>query len=50
MGICVGAKWLVLLEAQHQIEGVLLTLEGIEFGKVEQCILDIYNQIVAGRF
>jgi hypothetical protein len=31
-------------------EGMLLTLEGIEFGKVEQCILDGYNEILPERF
>ena len=40
----------MLLEAQHQIEGMLLTLEGIEFGKVEHSILDGYNEILPGAF
>jgi hypothetical protein len=50
MDIGVGAKQWMLLEAQHQIEGMLLTLEGIEFGKVERSILDGYNEILPGRF
>ena len=37
-----GAKQYVLLQAQEQRKEMLLTLEDIESGKAEHCILDRY--------
>ena len=49
MDMGVRAKQWMLLEAQHQIDGMLLTLEGIELRKVELGILERSNKILPGR-